>query len=71
MPEASAQFAPEVRFMKVLEFALPLELLPTGLGGKLRLRTSLWRNQLPLDSLPAEGWMELAVKTQEETSEFV
>ncbi|PYX78209.1 MAG: glycoside hydrolase [Acidobacteria bacterium] len=71
MPEASGQLAPEVRFLKVLEFSLPLELLPAAVGGKLRLRTSLWRNELPLDSLPAEGWMEIAVKTEEEMSEFV
>src|SRR5438445_8635368 len=30
MPEASGQLAPEVRFLKVLEFSLPLELLPAG-----------------------------------------
>jgi hypothetical protein len=28
---------------------------------KLRLRFSLWRNRLPVDSLPVEGWIELQV----------
>jgi alpha-amylase/alpha-mannosidase (GH57 family) len=70
-PAVNAESAPEVRFLKVLEFSVPLELMPTGAGGKLRLRTSLWRNELPLDSLPAESWMEVAVKTQAEMSEFV
>jgi alpha-amylase/alpha-mannosidase (GH57 family) len=30
-----------------------------ALTTRLRLRFSLWRNHLPLDALPVEGWMEL------------
>jgi len=26
---------------------------------RLRLRFSLWENQLPMDALPLEGWIEL------------
>jgi hypothetical protein len=33
---------------------------------KLRLRFSLWQNRLPVDSLPLEGWIELAVLSEGE-----
>ena len=32
-----------------------------GLTTRLRLRFSLWRNHLPVDALPVEGWIELAL----------
>jgi len=50
------------------EFQLPLSWLASrdiaaGDGGpsqaKLRLRFSLWRDRLPIDALPLEGWIEL------------
>jgi len=33
---------------------------------KLRLRFSLWKNRLPVDSLPVEGWIELQVLSEGE-----
>jgi len=33
---------------------------------KIRLRFSLWRNRLPVDSLPLEGWIELQVVSEGE-----
>jgi len=35
---------------------------------KLRLRFSLWQNRMPVDSLPAEGWIELQVVSEEQLS---
>lgn len=59
------------------EFKIPLALLyavPTGAsdGGsspaatKLRLRVSIWKNHLPVDALPVEGWIELQLLPEEE-----
>jgi alpha-amylase/alpha-mannosidase (GH57 family) len=33
---------------------------------RLRLRISLWRNRLPVDSLPLEGWIELQLLEESE-----
>ncbi|MFY9562497.1 MAG: glycoside hydrolase family 57 protein [Terriglobales bacterium] len=33
---------------------------------RLRLRFSLWRNRLPLDALPVEGWIELELLMEED-----
>ena len=33
---------------------------------RLRLRFSLWQNQLPVDALPIEGWMELELLAEED-----
>jgi alpha-amylase/alpha-mannosidase (GH57 family) len=39
---------------------------PVTATNKLRLRFSLWQNRLPVDSLPLEGWIELAVLSEGE-----
>ena len=33
---------------------------------RLRLRFSLWKNRLPIDALPMEGWIELELLTEED-----
>ena len=33
---------------------------------KLRLRFAVWRDDLPVDSLPLEGWIELHAIAEEE-----
>jgi len=33
---------------------------------RVRLRFSLWQNKLPIDALPLEGWIELALLTENE-----
>jgi hypothetical protein len=58
------------------EFRLPLGILyavppKPGTGdsisaSKLRLRFSIWKNGLPLDALPVEGWMELLLLAEDE-----
>jgi alpha-amylase/alpha-mannosidase (GH57 family) len=45
------------------ESKAPASIPPTS---KLRLRFSLWKNRLPLDSLPLEGWIELQVVSEGE-----
>ncbi|HEX9119414.1 MAG TPA: glycoside hydrolase family 57 protein, partial [Terriglobales bacterium] len=53
---------------KNIEFQIPLALLGAGFGQTLRLRFSLWRDHLPVDALPVEGTMELAVISEDEMS---
>jgi alpha-amylase/alpha-mannosidase (GH57 family) len=51
---------------KNFEFKLPLDWLQTETAKKLRLRFSLWRQGLPVDALPLEGWIELQLLSEEE-----
>jgi len=39
---------------------------PVAATNKLRLRFSVWKNRLPADSLPLEGWIELQVVSEGE-----
>jgi hypothetical protein len=56
-------------FDKVLRARLELSLLGTEVGDTLLLRSTLFREQLPIDSLPAHGWMELPVLAEEDMQE--
>ncbi len=55
-----------VSVFKNFEFQLPLKLLGATLGWTIQLRFSLWRDRLPVDGLPLEGWIELPVVAEEE-----
>jgi alpha-amylase/alpha-mannosidase (GH57 family) len=55
-----------VSVLKNFEFQLPLKLLGASLGWTIQLRFSLWRDRLPVDGLPLEGWIELPVVAEEE-----
>ncbi len=57
-----------VTLYKNLEFQIPLALIGAGLGHTLHLRISLWRDKLPVDALPVEGTMDLAVISEDEMS---
>jgi len=57
-PENGA--APEFEFHKVLELSVPLAALAVAPGDSLRLQLSLWKQGLPLDALPAEGWLVIS-----------
>lgn len=48
------------------EFKLPFEVVGAKADSKLRLKFSLWRERLPVDALPIEGWIELSVVREEE-----
>ena len=56
----------QVRLLKVFEFRLPLYALDVVQGDRMRLRFSLWRDRLPIDALPIEGWIELQLLPDEE-----
>ncbi len=56
----------EVALGDIFEMRVPFELLGTEQGSKLRLRFALWRDNLPADSLPLEGWIELYAVAEEE-----
>ncbi len=51
---------------KNFEFKLPLDWLQAESAVQLRLRFSLWRQGLPVDALPLEGWIELQLVSEEE-----
>jgi alpha-amylase/alpha-mannosidase (GH57 family) len=51
---------------KVFEFGLPLSFAGAKEGDTLRLRFSLWRDRMPVDALPLEGWIDLLVTSDEE-----
>ncbi len=58
--------AAEVALAKIFEFRLPFELIGAQQGSRIRLRFSIWREHLPVDSLPLEGWIDLFAQSEEE-----
>ncbi len=56
----------EVALAEVLEFRIPFALLNAQVGSRIRLRFAIWRDRLPVDSLPLEGWIDLFAAPQEE-----
>jgi alpha-amylase/alpha-mannosidase (GH57 family) len=56
----------DLRLRRNFAFRLALSQLEAAPGAILRLRFSLWRQRLPLDALPLEGWLELRVAAEEE-----
>ena len=50
----------------IFECQVPLDLIGASPGALLRIRFSLWRDQLPLDVLPQEGSLELYVMPEDE-----
>jgi hypothetical protein len=57
-PEAAT--AVEFAFHKVLEARLSLAALGVASGQSLRLQLSLWKQGLPVDAIPQEGWLEIS-----------
>ncbi len=56
----------EVALGEIFEFRVPLELLRAQQGSRIRLRFAIWRDHLPVDSLPLEGWIDLFAVPEEE-----
>ena len=56
----------EVALEKVFEMRVPFELVNAQLGSRIRLRFAIWREHLPVDSLPLEGWIDLHAVAEEE-----
>ena len=76
-----AEDSPRVALLRVFEFRLPLKWLLAAplelekirgaksgesLTTRLRVRFSLWKNRLPVDALPLEGWIELELLAEED-----
>ena len=56
----------EVALREVFEFRVPFDLLRAQQGSRIRLRFAIWRDHLPVDSLPLEGWIDLFAVPEEE-----
>jgi alpha-amylase/alpha-mannosidase (GH57 family) len=52
----------------IFECQIPLALLGAVEGSKIGIRFTLWRERLPLDALPREGFIELHVLPESELS---
>jgi alpha-amylase/alpha-mannosidase (GH57 family) len=50
----------------ILECQIPLAILQASEGSILAIRFSLWRDRLPLDTLPREGFLEVQVLPESE-----
>jgi len=53
----------------LFECRLPHKILGAQHGDCLRIRFSLWREKLPVDALPVEGWLDLRVASDAELEE--
>ena len=49
----------EVAIAEIFEMRLPFHMVGAQSGSRIRLRFTLWRDRLPADSLPVEGWIDL------------
>lgn len=56
----------EVALEQIFEMRLPFELVGAQPGSRIRLRFAVWREHLPVDSLPMEGWIDLHALPEEE-----
>jgi hypothetical protein len=45
---------------------VPFDLIGAHQGSRIRLRFAIWRDQLPADALPVEGWIDLDALPEEE-----
>ncbi len=58
--QEAAPEAMEFAFRKVLEARFSLAALAVPSGHTLRLQLSLWKEGLPIDAIPQEGWLEIS-----------
>ena len=56
----------EVALDQIFEMRVPFDLLKAQEGSQVRLRFAIWREHLPVDSLPLEGWIDLHAVAEEE-----
>jgi len=59
-----------VTLNKMLRLQMKLSFLNANQGDMLRLRFSIWRDRLPIDALPDEGWIEVPIITEDELAEM-
>ncbi len=55
-----APSAVECAFRKILEVRLSLRALAVPRGQSLQLQISLWKDGLPVDAAPSEGWLDVS-----------
>jgi alpha-amylase/alpha-mannosidase (GH57 family) len=56
----------EVAIGEIFEMRIPFEVIGALYGSRIRSRFAVWREQLPADSLPVEGWIDLYAIAEEE-----
>jgi alpha-amylase/alpha-mannosidase (GH57 family) len=56
----------EVAIAEIFEMRVPFGIVGAKPGSRIRLRFAVWRDQLPADSLPLEGWIDLYALEEEE-----
>ena len=56
----------EVAIADIFEMRVPFKIVGAQPGSRIRLRFAVWRDQLPADSLPLEGWIDLYALQEEE-----
>jgi alpha-amylase/alpha-mannosidase (GH57 family) len=56
----------EVAIGEIFEMRIPFEAVGAQPGSRIRLRFTVWIDQLPADSLPLEGWIDLYALVEEE-----
>ncbi len=56
----------EVALNQIFEMRVPFELIKAQEGSRIRLRFAIWREHLPVDALPLEGWIDLHAVAEEE-----
>ncbi|HWS97925.1 MAG TPA: hypothetical protein VN620_15780, partial [Candidatus Methylomirabilis sp.] len=56
----------EVALGEIFEMRVPFSVIGAEHGSRIRLRFAVWRDQLPADSLPLEGWIDLYALAEEE-----
>ncbi len=56
----------EVAISEIFEMRIPFEVIGARYGSRIRSRFAVWRDQLPADSLPVEGWIDLYALAEEE-----
>ena len=56
----------EIALDEIFEMRVPFALIGAEQGSRIRLRFSIWREHLPVDSLPLEGWIDLDAVVEEE-----
>jgi hypothetical protein len=61
----------EVAIADIFEMRLPFRLVGAQPRSRIRLRFTIWRDQLPADSLPVEGWIDLFALAEEEIADAI
>ena len=59
----------EVAIADIFEMRVPFHVIGAQYGSRIRLRFTVWRDQLPADSLPVEGWIDLFALAEEEIAD--